>query len=123
MRCSQVHQSTKLVVVQCVSCWLCCFAVLYRGMGWVSLQCARSAHAVPTQCPRSANTLPEINAQGDHEERAPNVADAEQAIGIHPPSLHNVPARARAAPRAPGGARHGGGNRIVTSPCARDKRT
>ena len=43
--------NTGLVVVQCVSCWLCCFAMLYRGgMGWVSLQCARSAHAVRTQC-------------------------------------------------------------------------
>ena len=26
-------------------------------MGWVSLQCARSAHAVPTQCPRSAHAV------------------------------------------------------------------
>ena len=36
-----------------------------------------------------------------------------------PPSLHEVPAnstRVGAAPHAPGGARHGGGNRAVTSP-------
>ena len=60
---------------------------------------------------------------GDHEARAqqepPNVAHAELAISKQtPPSLYGVPAnstRAEAAPRAPGGARHGGGNRAVTS--------
>ena len=63
------------------------------------------------------------NAQGDHEVRAqqqpPNAAHAERAISEQaPPSLYEVPAystRAGAAPRAPGGARHGGGNRAVTS--------
>ena len=43
-------------------------------------------------------------------------------ISKHPPSLYRVPTystRAGAAPGAPGGARHGGGNRAVTSqPCA-----
>ena len=62
-------------------------------------------------------------AQGDHEVRAPqqppNAADAELAISKQaPPSLHEVPAtpaRVGAAPCTPGGARHGGGNRVVTS--------
>ena len=63
------------------------------------------------------------NAQGDHEVRAlqqpPNAAHAKQAISKQPPpSLYGVPANstwAGAAPRAPGGACHGGGNRAVTS--------
>ena len=63
------------------------------------------------------------NAQGDQEVRAlqqpPNAAHAERAISKQaPPSLYEVPGnstRAGAAPRAPGGARHGGGNRAVTS--------
>ena len=62
------------------------------------------------------------NTQGNHEVRAlqqpPNVVHAERAINKHPPSLYKVPAystRAGAAPRALGGARHGGGNRAVTS--------
>ena len=51
----------------------------------------------------------------------PNAAHAERAISKHPPpppSLYKVPTystRAGAAPRAPGGARHGGGNRTVNS--------
>ena len=50
---------------------------------------------------------------------APNAAHAERAISKHPPpSLYKVPTystRAGTAPRAPGGARHGGGNKAVTS--------
>ena len=46
-------------------------------------------------------------------------AHAKRAISKHPPpSLYKVPTystRAGAAPRAPGGARHGGVNRAVTS--------
>ena len=61
--------------------------------------------------------------QGNHEVRAlhqpPNAVHAERAISKHaPPSLYKVPTystRAGAAPRASGGARHGGGNRAVTS--------
>ena len=52
-------------------------------------------------------------------QQPPNVVDAEPAISSQaPPSLHEVPVnstRAGAAPRAPGAARHGGGNRAVTS--------
>ena len=64
------------------------------------------------------------NTQGNHEVRAlqqpPNAAHAERAISKHPPppSLYKVPTystRVGAAPPAPGGARHGGGNRAVTS--------
>ena len=62
------------------------------------------------------------NAQGDREVRAlqqpPNAAHAERAMSKQaPPSLYEVPAnstRAGAATRAPGGARHGGGNRAMT---------
>ena len=60
--------------------------------------------------------------QGNHEVRAlqqpPNAAHAEGAINKHPPSLYKVPTystRAGAARRAPGGARHRGGNRAVNS--------
>ena len=63
------------------------------------------------------------NTQGNHEVRAlqqsPNAAHTERAISKQtPPSLYKVPTystRAGAAPRVPGGARHGGGNRAVTS--------
>ena len=62
------------------------------------------------------------NTQGNHKVRAlqqpPNAAHAERAISKHPPPLYKGPTysiRAGAAPRAPGGARHGGGNRAVTS--------
>ena len=63
------------------------------------------------------------NAQGNHEVEAPqqppNAADAERATSNQaPPSLHEVPAnstRAGAAPHAPGGVRHGGGNRARPS--------
>ena len=52
-------------------------------------------------------------------QQPPNAAHAERAINKHPPpSLYKVPTystRAGAAPRAPGGARHGGGNRAVNS--------
>ena len=64
------------------------------------------------------------NTQGNHEVRAlqqpPNAAHAKRANSKHPPplSLYKVPTnstRAGAVPRAPGAARHGGGNRAVTS--------
>ena len=62
------------------------------------------------------------DAQGDHEERAPqppNAVDAKRAISNQPPpSFHEVPAnstRAGAGPARRGGC-HGGGNRAVTSP-------
>ena len=51
-------------------------------------------------------------------QQPPNAAHAERAISKRPPSLYKVPTystRAGAAPRAPGGARHGGGNRAVNS--------
>ena len=53
------------------------------------------------------------------QQQPPNVARAERDISEQaPPSLYKVPAystRAGAAPCTPGGARHGGGNRAVTS--------
>ena len=78
----------------------------------------RPTHRSATSLNRTRN-----NTQGNHEVRAlqqpPNAAHAERAISKHPlPSLYKVPTyptRAGAAPRAPGGARHGGGNRAVTS--------
>ena len=68
----------------------------------------RPTHGSETSPNRTHN-----NTQGNHEVRAlqqpPNAAHAERAISKHsPPSLDKVP-------RAPGGARHGGGNRAVTS--------
>ena len=52
-------------------------------------------------------------------QQPPDRAHAERAISKQaPPSLYEVPAnstRAGAAPRVPGGVRHGGGNRAVTS--------
>ena len=78
----------------------------------------RPTHGSETSPDRTQN-----NTQGNHEVRAlqqpPNTAHAERAISTPPPpSLYKVPTystRAGAAPRAPGGARHGGGNRAVTS--------
>ena len=53
-------------------------------------------------------------------QQPPNAAHATRAISKHPPPpfLYKVPTystRVGAAPRAPGGARHGGGIRAVTS--------
>ena len=71
----------------------------------------RPAHGSETSPNRTHN-----NTQGNHEVRAlqqpPNAAHAERAISKHPPppSLYKVPTystRVGAAPRAPGGARHG----------------
>ena len=81
------------------------------------------AQSRPTHGSETSPNRTHSNAQGDHEVRAlqqpPNAAHAERAISKHPaPSLYRVPTystRAGAAPRAPGGARHGGGNRAVTS--------
>ena len=79
----------------------------------------RPTHGSETSPNRTHN-----NTQGNHEVRAlqqpPNVAHAERAISKPPPppSLYKVPmysTRAGATPRAPGGARHGGGMRAVTS--------
>ena len=53
------------------------------------------------------------------QQQPPNAVHAERTINEQaPPSLYEVPAystRAGVAPRAPGGARHGGGNRAVAS--------
>ena len=81
------------------------------------------AQGRPTHGNETSTNRTHSNAQGDHEVRAqqqpPNVAHAERAIGKQaPPSLYRVSAnstREGDAPRAPGGARHGGGNRAVTS--------
>ena len=77
----------------------------------------RPTHGRETSPNRTHN-----KTQGNHEVRAlqqpPNAAHAERAISKHPPSLYKVPTystRAGAAPRAPGGARHRGGNRAVNS--------
>ena len=80
----------------------------------------RPTHGSETSPNRTHN-----NTQGNHQVRAlqqpQNVAHAERAISKHPPpppSLYKVPTystRAGAAPRAPGGARHGVGNKAVTS--------
>ena len=77
----------------------------------------RPTHGRETSPNRTHN-----KTQGNHEVRAlqqpPNAAHAERAISKQPPSLYKVPTystRAGAAPRAPGGARHGGGNRAVNS--------
>ena len=77
----------------------------------------RPTHGRETSPNRTHN-----KTQGNHEVRAlqqpPNAAHAERAIIKHPPSLYKVPTystRAGAAPRAPVGARHGGGNRAVNS--------
>ena len=77
----------------------------------------RPTHGRETSPNRTHN-----KTQGNHEVRAlqqpPNAAHAERAISKHPPSLYKVPTystRAGAVPRAPGGARHGGGNRAVNS--------
>ena len=78
----------------------------------------RPTHGSETSPSRTHN-----NTQGNHEVRAlqqpPNAA--QRAISKHPPPLYKVPTyptRAGIAPRAPGRARHGGGNRAVTSqPC------
>ena len=78
---------------------------------------SRPTHGSETSPNRTHN-----NTQGNQEVQAlqqpPNAAHAERAISKHPPSLYKVPmysTRAGAAPRAPGGARHGTGNRAVTS--------
>ena len=83
------------------------------------------AQGRPTHGSEASPNRTHNNTQGNHEVRAlqqpPNAAHAERAISKHPPpppSLYKVPTystRAGAAPRTPGGARHGGGNRAVTS--------
>ena len=80
------------------------------------------AQSRPTHGSEMSPNRTHNNTQGNHEMRAlqqpPNAAHAKRAISKHPPPLYKVPTystRAGAAPRAPGGARHGGGNRAVTS--------
>ena len=83
----------------------------------------RPTHGSEMSPHRTSPNRTHSNAQGDREVRAqqqpPSAAHAEQAISKHlPPSLYKVPTystRVGAAPRTPGGARHGGGNRAVTS--------
>ena len=83
----------------------------------------QAAKQLGTRPPTGHMAVRRNNTQGNHEVRAlrqpPNAAHAERAISKHPPpSLYKVPTystRAGAAPRAPRGARHGGGNRAVTS--------
>ena len=78
----------------------------------------RPTHGSETSPNRTHN-----KTQGNHEARAlqqpPNAAHAERAIHKHPPpslyKVHTYSTRAGAAPRAPGGARHGGGNRALNS--------
>ena len=87
-----------------------------RARNWEERK--RPTHGSETSPDRTDN-----NTQGNHEVRAlqqpSNAAHAERAISKHPlPSLYKVPTystRVGTAPRAPGGARHGGGNRAVTS--------
>ena len=83
------------------------------------------AQGRPTHGSETSPNRTHHKTQGNHEVRAlqqpPNVAHAKRAISKHPPSLYKVPTystRAGAVPHAPGGARHGGGNRAVNSqPC------
>ena len=76
----------------------------------------RPTHGSETSPNRTHN-----NTQGNHEVRAlqqpPNAVHAERAISKHPPpsKVPTYSTMAGTAPRAPGGARHGGGNRAVTS--------
>ena len=102
-------------------------------MGGISTKRARNweepkqqsnwAQGRPTHDSETSPNRTHNKTQGNHEVRAlqqpPNAAHAERAISNPPPlSLYKVPTystRAEAAPRAPGGARHGGGNRAVPS--------
>ena len=95
-----------------------------RAQNWEEhKQQSNWAQSRPTHSSETSPNRTQINTQGNHEVRAlqqpPNAAHAERAINKHPPpSLYKVPTystRAGAAPCAPGGARHGGGNRAVTS--------
>ena len=80
------------------------------------------AQGRPTHGSETSPNRTHHKTQGNHEVRAlqqpPNAAHAKRAISKHPPSLYKVPTystRAGVAPHAPGGARHGGGNRAVNS--------
>ena len=95
-----------------------------RAQNWEERkQQSHWAQSRPTHSSEMSPNRTHNNTQGDHEVRAlqqpPNAAHAERAISKHlAPSLYKVPTystRAGAAPRAPGGARHGGGNMAVTS--------
>ena len=97
-----------------------------RARNWEECkQQSNWAQSRPTHGGETSPNRTHNNTQGNHEVRAlqqpPNAAHAERAISNPPPpppSLYKVPTystRAGAAPRAPGGARHGGGNRAVTS--------
>ena len=95
-----------------------------RAPNWeVHTQRSNWAQGRPTHGSQTSSNRTHSTAQADHEVRAqqqpPNAAHAERAISKQaPPSLHEVPTnstRAGAAPRTPGGAHHGGGNRAVTT--------
>ena len=94
-----------------------------RARNWEERKQQNSwAQGRPTHGRETSPNRTHNKTQGNHEVRAlqqpPNAAHAERAISKHPPSLYKVPTystRAGAAPRAPGGARHGGGNRAVNS--------
>jgi hypothetical protein len=72
------------------------------------------AQSRPTHGSEMSPNRTHNNTQGNHEVRAlqqpPNAAHAERAISKHAPSLYKVPTYSTRA-----GARHGGGNRAVTS--------
>ena len=96
-----------------------------RARNWEERQQQNSwAQGRPTHSSETSPNRTHNKTQGNHEVRAqqqpPNAVHAERAISKHPPppSLYKVPTystRAGAAPRAPGGARHVGGNRAVNS--------
>ena len=98
-----------------------CAVAHTRGLHWGLHRGLTRVWELEERLARGGRGLSET--QGNHEVRAlqqpPNAAHAERAISKHPPpSLYKVPTystRAGAAPHAPGGARHGGGNRAVNS--------
>ena len=95
-----------------------------RAQNWQERMQQNSwAQRRPTHGRKTSPNRTHNKTQGNYGVRAlqqpPNAAHAERAISKPPlPSLYKVPAystRAGAAPRAPGGARHGGGNRAGNS--------
>ena len=94
-----------------------------RAQNWEERkQQSNWAQSRPTHGSEMSPNRTHNNTQGNQEVQArqqpPNAAHAEPAISKHPPSLYKVPTnstRVGPVPRAPGGARHGGGNRAVTS--------
>ena len=77
-------------------------------------------HTAVRRAPTGHTTIHKGTMRCEHCSNHQNAAHAERAIRKHPPprSLFKVltySTRAGAAPHAPGGAHHGGGNRAVTS--------